>query len=122
MGGGFPGHRHPEAGVVPVPEGIVQAAFQHRDPNLDRQVGAAPAPSHRLFFGAVRRPITRLTIDSTAASYRRSPEAVRTSSVMSLPVPWSDVAERALASLHPQAFFPFRGFLSEVADYAFKSA
>ena len=32
-------------------EGVRQAAFQDRQPDLNEPVGAAPAPTHRLFFG-----------------------------------------------------------------------
>ena len=36
---------------VPVPEGILQAACQRRQPDLKEQVGAAAAPTHRLLLG-----------------------------------------------------------------------
>jgi hypothetical protein len=32
-------------------EGVLEAAFQDRQPDLNEQVGAAPAPAHLLFFG-----------------------------------------------------------------------
>jgi hypothetical protein len=34
----------------PCSEDVLQAAVQHRQPDLDQQVGAAPAPTHRLLL------------------------------------------------------------------------
>ena len=38
---------------TPAPEDALQAAFQDRQPDLNEQVGAAPAPTHQLLLGQV---------------------------------------------------------------------
>ena len=68
-----------------MPEGIRQAAVQHRHPDLDQPVGAKAASTHRLVLDqAPAGLMTRLTIDSTTDVERRSPEAVTSSSLARL--------------------------------------
>jgi hypothetical protein len=56
----------------PRSEDVLQAAFQDGQPDLNEPVGAAAAPTHRLFLDHAP-PMTRLTIDSTATVETRSP-------------------------------------------------